>query len=247
MKKFVPSKIEELNLPHFCRTLNAITDGDVYIYSDTDDKETFSAVVPGIYVPGSITDLFDVNYFNTAITGKRVFVPLHLYGGYLPVSRQTPFRVCDADETVAEYNGYRYKEVEFTTEGTLADLYKNAAYYQYSADTDTFIRLPESGMLQNKLKLVMQKNIMEIGGDAYDRIADLSRVVLFLLSKVTLSEDEQTLLAPLLAHSHTANELADVFHRERLIQDYVAEVKADPEAYINAGTNAAVDTDTNES
>ena len=79
----------------------------------------------------------------------------------------------------------------------------------------------------------MQKKVMEIGGDAYDRIADMSRIILFLLSKATLTAEEQAITAPLLAHAQNAVELADLFNREKNIQDYVASVKADPEGYIN--------------
>lgn len=249
MQDFVRGKIEEINLPHFCRTLKYIGEGKVYIYPPETDMETYTEAVDDIFVPEALSDTFNAAYFNTVITGKKVYAPLHLYGGFLPVSRGVPFLVLDEGESVPADDEWNCKEVVFGTETTIADLYRNAASYQYSADTDTYIALPEQGALQNKLKLVMQKRVMEIGGDAYDRIADLSRMVLFLLSKVTLTEDEQTIIAPTLAYAQTASQLADVFNREKHIQSYVAKVKSDPGGYINGTTDtaSAVDTNTDES
>ena len=51
------------------------------------------------------------------------------------------------------------------------------------------------GADQNALKYIMQRRITEIAGDPYDRIADLSRIILFLLSKVNLTIKEHTLLS----------------------------------------------------
>ena len=95
------------------------------------------------------------------------------------------------------------------------------------------VRLTQAGTDQNALKYIIQRRITEIAGDPYDRIADLSRIILFLLSKVNLTTEEHTLLDPLLQHAQTAQNLADIFNREHHIQDYVQHVKSDPKGYLN--------------
>lgn len=127
---------------------------------------------------------------------------------------------------------WEYKPVHYTDEKIVADLYRNACAYKYDLHADAFIRLTEKEAQQNSLKLIMQKKIMNISGDAFDRIADLSRIILFLLSKVELSVEEQAVIAPLLEHAQEAQGLASVFEREKAIQEYVASVKDDPEKYI---------------
>ena len=126
-----------------------------------------------------------------------------------------------------------YKRIDFIEEATIADLYHNACAYQYNVETDTYIRLTQAGADQNALKYIMQRRITEIAGDPYDRIADLSRIILFLLKKVNLTTEEHTLLDPLLQHAQSAIDLADIFNREHHIQDYVQHVKSDPKGYLN--------------
>lgn len=225
-----------LNAPYHIISRTKITEGKVYLYNGENMpySDKYTEIVPGILVEESLADIIDAEYLGTAITGKDVYAPLHLYGGYLPTTHPTKYKVLDAGAAAPADDGWDYKKINFGTETTIADLYKNACAYQYSADADAFLRLPEAGAKQNALKLYMQKKVMEIGGDAYDRIADMSRIILFLLSKAALTAEEQAITAPLLAHAQNAVELADLFNREKNIQDYVASVKADPEGYINA-------------
>ena len=234
MKKFVPNKIEELNLPSFCRNTKCIKENQIYIYTDDNEVSNYIEIVPQIFVPESLTNIFTVEYFLTDITNKSVYVPLHLYGGYLPVSRQTPFQVYELDKNITEYNGFQYKKVEFTDETTLEELYKNAVYYQYNANTDTFLRLPESGMLQNKIKFIMEKNLMEIGGDAFDRIADYGRLILFLVAKVypTFTDEEKQVFQDLIKYTPEIESLTALLNRECLIQDEVKQAKENPLKYI---------------
>lgn len=230
----VLNSMAALNAPYNTITKAGIREGKVYVYNGEQSPfgKNFTEVVPGVMVDDEITGEYNAGYFNTPITGKDVYVSLHLYGGYLPTARLSKYHVLDPGELPAD-DIWAYKKVFFDAETTVAELYRNAHCYQYNADADAFLKLPEAGAAQNSLKVYMQKMVMEIGGDAHDRIADLSRVILFLLSKVTLTEAEAELLAPLLAHAQSAVELADVFHREKNIHDYVAMVKADPEGYIN--------------
>ena len=230
----VLNSMAALNAPFCTMTKAGIREGKVYVYNGEQSPfgVAFTEVVPGVMVDDGLIGEYNADYFNIPITGKDVYVSLHLYGGYLPTARLQKYHVLNPGELPAD-DIWAYKKVLFDSETTVAELYRNAHFYQYNADADAYLKLPLVGAKQNALKLYMQKMVMEIGGDAYDRIADLSRVILFLLSKVTLTTAETELLAPLLVHAQSAVELADVFNREKNIQDYVAAVKANPEAYIN--------------
>ena len=233
----VASSMGSLNIPYENISRFKMNQHKTYIYDGTKNTPAFSnnfiESIDGIMVAEDMTAIITPDYLNTSIVGKDVYAPLHLYGGYLPTSHPTQYKIVDAGSTLPEDSNWDFKKIEYDNETTVANLYTNASWYQYSFETDTFIKLPENGALQNKLKLYMQKRIMEIGGDSYDRIADLSRVVLFLLSKATLTEEEHNIIDPLITDSQTSLELADVFQREKNIQDYVASVKANPKGYIN--------------
>ena len=238
---------DALNMPFNTIRMDEICDDAVYVCNCEPDLlrgGDYSEVVTGIYVENRLANMFNADYFNTSIEGKDVYVGLFLYGGYLPVARPSKFQVVEKGATPAD-SDWEYKKVCFDDEKSIGELYRNAHCYQYNADTDTYLKLPNSGALQNKLKLYMQKRIMEIGGDAYDRIADLSRIMLFLLTKVTLTEEERGIIAPVLSYAQSALQLADVFNREKHIQSYVAHVKADPGGYIDETTEAISFTDTN--
>ena len=193
---------------------------------------TFTELAPDLFVDVDLEETFTKAYFDTQLNGKDVYASLHLYGGYLPTARNAKFILCNKGEKPTD-TMWDYKQVLYTDETTIKDLYKNACAYQYNPDADAYIRLPENGAIQNSLKIVMQKRITEIAGDPYDRIADLSRIILFLLGKVNLTTEEHTLLDPLLQHSQSATDLADIFNREHHIQDYVQHVKSDPKGYLN--------------
>ena len=193
---------------------------------------TFTELAPDLFVDTDLEETFTKAYFNTPLNGKDVYASLHLYGGYLPTARNAKFILCNKGEKPTD-TMWDYKQILYTDEKTIKDLYKNACAYQYNPDADAYIRLPENGAIQNSLKIVMQKRITEIAGDPYDRIADLSRIILFLLKKVNLTTEEHTLLDPLLQHAQSAIDLADIFNREHHIQDYVQHVKSDPKGYLN--------------
>ena len=223
-----------LNAPYSTINKHSIKDNKIYIYDHTATPltVTFTELAPDLFVDTDLEETFTPEYFATPLNNKDVYASLHLYGGYLPTARNVKFILCEKGQKPTD-EMWDYKQVIYTDEQTIKDLYKNACAYQYNLDTDTYIRLPENGAIQNSLKIVMQKRITEIAGDPYDRIADLSRIILFLLNKANLTTEEHTLLDPLLQHAQTAQNLADIFNREHHIQDYVQHVKSDPEGYLN--------------
>ena len=226
--------IARLTAPLCTLNKEKIHQGKIYIYNHTDSplETTFTELAPDLFVDTDLEEIFTPEYFSTPLNNKDVYASLHLYGGYLPTARNAKFILCEKGQKPTD-TMWDYKQVIYTDEQTIKDLYKNACAYQYNPDTDTYIRLPENGAIQNSLKIVMQKRITEIAGDPYDRIADLSRIILFLLKKVNLTTEEHTLLDPLLQHAQSAIDLADIFNREHHIQDYVQHVKSDPKGYLN--------------
>lgn len=222
------NKIEELSLPYNCTKAYLLRGQTIYLDADIPNCEHKTK---NIYALKDSTVTSE--YLNTKITGKDVYANLTSYGGYLPISRPAPLFVVTEKGIAPENGEWDYKRIDYIEETTIADLYKNACAYQYSVETDTYIRLPQAGADQNALKYIMQRRITEIAGDPYDRIADLSRIILFLLKKVNLTTEEHTLLDPLLQHAQSAIDLADIFNREHHIQDYVQHVKSDPKGYLN--------------
>ena len=220
------NKIEELSLPINCIKPAYLKGQAIYL----DFEYNCEHKTKNIYAPKDSP--ITAEYLNTKITDKDVYANLNSYGGYLPTSRPVPF-IITTKGVIPDNGELDYKRIDFIEETTIADLYRNACAYQYSVETDTYIRLPQAGADQNALKYIMQRRITEIAGDPYDRIADLSRIILFLLSKVNLTTEEHTLLDPLLQHAQTAQNLADIFNREHHIQDYVQHVKSDPKGYLN--------------
>lgn len=230
----ITNTLNMLNAPLHTLSKEKLKGTDVYLYDSTTFYicDEYIQVLPHIHVQKCLEEIYTVDYLNTVIEGKDVYASLHLFGGYLPTSYPSKYHVLEKGKIPTDKD-WDYKKVAFDTEKTLGDLYLNACNYQYNPDADAYIKLQQAGATQNALKIYMQKKIMEIGGDAYDRIADLSRIVLFLLSKTTLTAEETAIITPVLTHAQSARELADIFNREKNIQDYVASVKADPKGYIN--------------
>ena len=226
--------IAQLTAPLSTLNKQEIKNNKIHIYDclRTPLVTTFTKLAPDLFIDTDLEETFTPEYFATPLNNKDVYASLHLYGGYLPTARNAKFILCEKGQKPTD-TMWDYKQVIYTDEQTIKDLYKNACGYQYNPDTDTYIRLPENGAIQNSLKIVMQKRITEIAGDPYDRIADLSRIILFLLNKANLTTEEHTLLDPLLQHAQSAIDLADIFNREHHIQDYVQHVKSDPKGYLN--------------
>lgn len=225
---------QRLSLPMHCISRSRFKSGRVYLSDTVDlDVSDYIEIAEGLYVKPGLEG-FDGQFLTTGIVGKKVYAPLHLYGGYIPTTIGVKILVLQQGEIIQPDLAalWEYKPISYTDEKTVADLYRNACAYKYDFHEDAFVRLTEKEALQNSLKLIMQKKIMNISGDAFDRIADLSRIVLFLLSKAQLSAEEQNIIMPLLGYAPEARGLVSVFEREEAIQEYVASVKNDPEKYL---------------
>lgn len=175
----------------------------------------------------------DEAYFNTSIKGKYVYVPLCQFGGMLSTSG-TPYIISAEQFTPEQFPTYNtFKElIPREQDIKISDLYKNAHCYAYSPELDKYMPVTAQACEMAKIKNILARDITIYGGDAYDRIADYGRLILFLFSKVQLTEQEKTYLDDILRHTPQASQLTDAAHREGLIQDLVTYAKANPEKYL---------------
>lgn len=174
----------------------------------------------------------NAEYLGTLITGKHVFAPLVGCHAGVPCNMKVPMLVLDDNEMPEGETDYNYKEVDFTDETTIADIYKNAWKYRYDTYLDKYVRLPEQGAKQQLAKFILAKEIANMTGNPYERLADYGRIILFLLSKVTLTAEEQTQLAPLLAYAPTVTDINEVLYREEQVQAKVKQMKENFDEYI---------------
>lgn len=171
-------------------------------------------------------------YLSTSIVGKHVFAPLvGCYGG-IPCNTVTKMLVQETAQLPEGLEEYRYKEIDFGDETVVADIYKNAWKYRYDEYLDKYVSLPEQGAKQQLAKFLIAKEISNRAGDPYERLADYGRIILFILSKVQLTETEQTQLAPLLTYAPTLTDINEVLYREEQVQARVKNMKENFNGYI---------------
>lgn len=215
-----------------------ILDGTEYQSVISNEPGAESQIISGIKVSNDFVEKgINAEYLSTSIVGKHVFAPRPRGSVGLPCHLSEPYIVQDSAD-FTDTSDYSYTEVQFDDEQTLADLYKNAWKYRYEEYLDKYVRLPEQGAKQQLAKQVLAKEIAYIYGNPYERLADYGRVILFLLSKIVLTEEEQTQLGPLLSYAPALSSLDEVLYREEKIQEKVASMKEDFNAYIGIGSES---------
>jgi hypothetical protein len=205
-----------------------------FFESDFKNENGKSLLIDGVFVPSFFQDFgCDEEYLRQEIVGRRILVPL-ISGTYLPTNFRGSYLVLDEGEDIPEiHRRWNYKRVQYQDEKTVGDLYKNAWRYSYCPNADMYLPLSESGAMQNKLKFILSRDVMVISGDAMDRIADYSKIILFLLSKVILTETEKNIFEPLLPFLPQADGLQDLVNREANIQKLVKYAKENPKKYLD--------------
>lgn len=169
----------------------------------------------------------DDGYLNTPIAGKRVYAPLFGCGYYLYTGHEYRYQVLEPGQT-PKPEETRYAEVEFSTEQTIADLVGHCWWYSYDFHTGKYLLLPEKGRLSNLMRYRLQVAVLRIGGTAEDRLADYGRVIAFLLSKVSLSDDERAIFAPFIAQAPDHGTLAAIADKEAEIRRLVRQAHETP-------------------
>ena len=220
--------------------------GDSYVKEITDISRTdLWTNINGLLVQNTFIDYgIDEDYLNTPIQEKFVYAPSYGFIIGLPCSIPIKYLVLDSsiEDEIASNNlileestGMRklYKRVLFEEEITISDLYKNAYKYQYQNTTKSFIRLSEDDAKQQLIKYLISSDIFEIGGFPNDRLADYGRIILFLLTKVSLTENELNAFSSLLNYAPDISSMEKLIARETEIQARVSEAKNDPIAFVN--------------
>ncbi len=175
---------------------------------------------------------FDADYLSAPIAGKHVFAPLVGCHSGIPCNTNIPMLVQDSTDVPEDKADCNYKEIAFADEATVADLYKNAWKYRYDDYLDKYVRLPEQGAKQQLARFILAKEIANMTGNPYERLADYGRIILFLLSKAALTEQEQAQLAPLLAYAPSVADINEVLYREEQVQAKVRQMKENFNEYI---------------
>jgi hypothetical protein len=202
------------------------------------DWNNFNEIVPGIFVDKDLINDFTPEYFNTSIVGKKAAAPHNaLYIG-LPCNNKIKVYEPDVefygkDNTLYRESNLVYHKIDFDTETTIGELYKNA--WKYSYTKTWYSKLSEKKSLQQLLKPLLAKKIFRLYGYPSDRLADYGRIILFLLSKVSLTDDERDKLSVLLDNAPSIDDISDVIDRESGLQSFVNKVKEDPLTFLNNG------------
>lgn len=133
-------------------------------------------------------------------------------------------------EAVTASRGFHYAKVEYVEEKTVAELVCNAHAYYFDNIRGVYARHTDPKW--NATKATLRRFLPTLSGGTDDRVADYGRLVLFLLSKVSLTEEEQKVFAPLQEFLPKAESLNSVVIREAFIQKFVYEAKKDPKAFL---------------
>lgn len=231
------SPFEQISFPiqtlDFDRAKLALTEsiGCVTDEWNLDSIPRYYLNIDGIYVkPDLFSRGFNKVYFDTPIEGKYVYATVSGHYTGLPC-RNRKFQVSDVPLSKEERLP-RYAPVMFGGEKTLGDLYRRAWRYAFYSEAYAYMLLPEEGALRQLVKPLIARRTAEIGGHSLDRIADYGRLILFLLSKVDLTEEEKKRIAPMLGFIPDADSLADIANREAKIQTIVKTAKEAPRGFI---------------
>ncbi|MEG1912760.1 MAG: hypothetical protein RR091_09755, partial [Cloacibacillus sp.] len=198
----IDERMRTVNMPQYIKSRGMFQKNKHFIpnfqmaTSDTIDKDYINIQNTNIYVlKECYANGLNEAYFNTTTKNRHIYAVLEKYSGYLPCG-VVPFLI--SFEKIAPNEmptDYTYKEIEVRLEDiTIKDLYINANFYAYCYETDTYMPVPAKAAEIATLKSVLERDIVVLGGDAYDRIADYGRIILFLISKVTLTEQEKSAL-----------------------------------------------------
>lgn len=178
-------------------------------HSDTEvlyNGEHFCHYHNGIAISDEFYDSgITAEYLDTPITGMAVYAPLVGCGQFLPtgrikyvVSESSGTNFTLSDNWTATGNTRPYKLVHFEAEKTLGDLYKNACNYAYFRETDCFEPLPEAGAERRRLEVIKELTLLREVGTLYSRLENINLLIHFLASKATLTDDERSMISPLL-------------------------------------------------
>ena len=190
------------------------------------------------------SDLYVV--YNEVLFDKGYFESIDLYGytknlnGKLYIKSYLSTDMLPQDlEDYIEVNP-RTKESEITYQGedlilverldihkSILDVFKYSYLYKFDYMTNSYRPLQnDSDIKLQYSKFRIREKIIQEAGDELDRIADYSKMIYFLLSKVSLTNEEKELFKPILDNLPSIESLKRaVTHEERVI-DYLNNMRS---------------------
>lgn len=245
------------HMPGVCRvnpTINAILEGQrfsimdnryEYIQQDYVDIRIDDCYIKlaEFYTNKGITD----NWFKTSLIGKDLYIPVMGGLSWLPLTTPHEWLIVEKGKSVktsldlfsATDDHYKWPlaKVNFQDEKNLAELCCNAYKYHFDFKIGQFV--PHDDPEWNLVKGLTRKYSTILSGGDEERHADYGRLILFLLSKVELTDEEKEIISPLLQFAPTASQLESVISRETLIQKFVSEAKKSPTRFLLWGEDWA--------
>lgn len=237
-----------LNVPEICRRSDIVDEilfnnkKNALLYSHYVDRmeftHTFQIDDCSIVVDNTLFSYhsIDETWLRTPLSpDKKLYIPT--FGGmsWLPLTILNHWKLLDKNEDAPAYDyknddDYPYAEVQFEDEKTFAELCCNAHKYAFDFTKGCFVSVKNPDW--NMIKASLRTHLLQISGGTEDRLADYGRLILFLLSKVQLTDDEKQHFSKLTEFMPEVSQLRSVIERETLIQKFVTETKNDPHAFF---------------
>lgn len=232
-----------LHVPPICQrrvTLHPLLNegGKIAILKTTDDLPLcdFEALtVDGcvIHVSSRLLEVgLDETWLATPLS-EDVDCWVPFYGGtsWLPLALILQWLTAPVGSPMPAGKDTPYVRVAFGSERTFAELCCNAHCYAFDVESGMF--QPTDKPQMNAVKSLLRNAVILRSGGTDDRIADYGRLLLFLLSKAALTEEERSVFADILPFAPKAAQLGDVVKREKSVQTLVSEAKKDPLGFLN--------------
>lgn len=251
---YIDYKITD-HLPRVCKlnpTINAIIQGEKFAILDNRLVETYNRfdeyTIGEYHIQVSDVLGVDEQWFQTSLINKDVYIPVMGGLSWLPLTMPKRWVIVDKDEVVSTRLNlftsttsgnwaWPVAKVNLQGEQSLAELCCNAYKYHFDFNIGQFV--PHNNPEWNLVKGLTRKYSTILSGGDEERHADYGRLILFLLSKVQLTDEEKEIISPLLEFAPTASQLTSVIKREILIQKFVSEAKKSPTKFLLWGEDWA--------
>lgn len=237
-----------LNIPSTCqsaRDVSAVLDGaktavlDAWLVKHEQDLNEYVVQGCSVKVAQRMCEVVNREWLERPLgSGIACYVPVCGGVAWLPLSLPSLWIVQAADAPAPRSDAeaedtYFFARVEYQDERCLAELCCNAWKYLFDVERGMFVRHAHPEW--NAIKGLLRKYILPLTGGTDERVADYGRLILFLLNRANLTETERAALAPLLEVAPEVADLAGVVRREALVQQFVAEAKRNPAAFLAWG------------
>ena len=167
--------------------------------------------------------------------GINLYVLAHGGMSWLPTCMPLYWKTT-TDNCSPEFNSsidkdMQYVKVNYIDEKNFAEMCCNAYKYTFDPYKGEFFQ--HKNITWNLVKGLLRRYLVIVSGGTEERIADYGKLILFLLSKVNLTEEERNTINQVIEFSPDLDDLKDIIKREAFIQKFVAEAKKDPTAFLN--------------